>query len=399
MGKCLLLLGGAIQQVVALKTAKAMGYRTVLCDRAINNPAREFADVFYLESICDKKAILEIAKKEKVDGVISYATDPGVVTASYVATKLKLPTNPYESIEILSNKDLFRKFLKENGFNTPLAKGYSSIKEALKEIKNFKLPVLVKPVDSSGSRGVSLVRDSKELEEKIEYALLYSLKKRFIIEEYIDIIDNQISGDGFSLNGKLEVLCLGRHYFSKMAKNKFVPIATTFPYGLKKDLKEKIEVEVQRLLTKLKMQSCMYNVEIRIDQNDNIYLIEVAPRNGGNFIAQIIEHSMDIKIVEMAIKMALGEEIVLKENKGFKGYWAYFVLKSLKEGRFKKLVVSEEIKKNIVEEYIKAKEGDLVKEFLGGNDALGVLIMKFSSNEEMLAIIKNSNKLLQVEVY
>ena len=115
--KKLLLLGGSAQQVIAIETAKKLGCYTVLCDYLTDNPGQYHADRFYLVSTTDKEAVLDVAKKEKIDGILAYASDPAAPTSAYVAEKLGLPGNPYDSVEILCNKDRFRKFLAENGFS------------------------------------------------------------------------------------------------------------------------------------------------------------------------------------------------------------------------------------------------------------------------------------------
>ena len=135
MTKKLLLLGGSAQQVVAIKTAKRLGCETILCDFLPDNPGQYAADKFYLVSTTDKEAVLDVARKEQVDGVLAYASDPAAPTAAYVAEKLGLPGNPYKSVEILCNKDCFRRFLKEHNFCTPEASGYASVEKALKEIQ------------------------------------------------------------------------------------------------------------------------------------------------------------------------------------------------------------------------------------------------------------------------
>ena len=129
--KTILLLGGSAQQIVAIETAKRLGYFTVLCDYLSDNPGQYVADKFYLVSTTDKDAVLEVAKNENVDGVLAYASDPAAPTAAYVAEKLGLPGSPYKSVEILCNKDRFRKFLSDNNFCTPKAKGYTDLGNAI----------------------------------------------------------------------------------------------------------------------------------------------------------------------------------------------------------------------------------------------------------------------------
>ena len=174
--KKILLLGGSAQQVIAVETAKKLGYYTVLCDYLPDNPGQYVADKFYLESTTDKKTILKIAEKEKVSGILAYASDPAAPTAAYVAEKLGLPGNPYKSVEILCNKDKFRDFLAKNDFYTPKAKGYNSAETALADLDNgyFEYPVIVKPVDSSGSKGVSKINSFDEAQAKITCAMDFS---------------------------------------------------------------------------------------------------------------------------------------------------------------------------------------------------------------------------------
>ena len=138
--KKLLLLGGSSQQVVAIETAKGLGLETVLCDYLPDNPGQYHADRFYLVSTTDQEAVLEVARKERIDGVIAYASDPAAPTAAYVAEQLGLPTNPAKSVDMLCNKDRFRKFLSENGFTVPEAAGCTSLEEARAAQKKMSYP-------------------------------------------------------------------------------------------------------------------------------------------------------------------------------------------------------------------------------------------------------------------
>lgn len=397
--KKILLLGGSTQQIPAIKYAEKLGYYTVLCDYLSDNPGQDQADKFYRVSTTDKKAILEVAEKEKVDGVVAYASDPAAPTAAYVAEKRGLPTNPYKSVEILTNKDKFRGFLNENNFCTPKAKGYGSIKEAKKDILNFNLPVLIKPVDSSGSKGISKLKDIRNLEKQIEYALVYSRQKRFIIEEFVDKLGYQVAGDGFSVDGKLVFRCFANDHFENDGLNPFVPISASFPYIMPKRIHDKIHEEIQRLHYLLNMKTGAYNFDIRIDKNENVFLMEVGPRNGGNFIPQVTKYATGVDLIEYTIKAAMGEscrDIKMVEPSG---YWSYYAIHSSKAGVLKEIKIDETVKKNnIVESYFNYKIKDYIPAFTGANGSTGILIMKFNSMDEMLEMMDNSNKWINVIV-
>ena len=183
--KKVLMLGGSLYQVYAIKEAVRLGYYVITCDYLPDNPGHKFAHEYYNVSTTDKEAVLALAQRLQVDGVVAYASDPAAPTAAYVCEKMGLPTSPYKSVEILSKKDLFRQYLAEHGFNVPKAQGFRSYEEALAVIDTFRLPVMVKPVDSSGSKGINKMTDKAQLKEFVEDALSYSRDKRFLIEEFI----------------------------------------------------------------------------------------------------------------------------------------------------------------------------------------------------------------------
>lgn len=397
--KKLLLLGGSAQQVVAIETAKKLGYYTVLCDFLTDNPGQYSADKFYLVSTTDKEAVLDVAKKENIDGVLAYASDPAAPTAAYVAEKMGLSGNPYESVEILCNKDRFREFLKNNGFCTPAAKGYSDIDSAFADIKNgyFRMPVIVKPVDSSGSKGVSKINDPDEALEMLEYAMSFSRGKRIIVEEFVEKFGYQIAGDGLSIDGKLVFRYFANDHFNPKCVNPFVPISASFPYNMPDYIQDKVHDEIQRLLTLLNMKTCTYNFDMRIDSEYNVYLMEVAPRDGGNYIPQIIHYATGVDLVEYSVRSAMGENITVPQNIVPKGFWAYYAVHSLKDGILDKIEFADGIEeRHIVESHIIKKCGDSISAFTGANSTLGCLIMKFDSMDQMLDMMDHSEKWIKV---
>lgn len=398
--KKILLLGGSAQQVVAIETAKKLGYYTVLCDFLKDNPGQYVADHFYLVSTTDKDAVLEVAQKEHVNGVLAYASDPAAPTAAYVAEKMGLPGNPYESVEILCNKDKFRAFLKENNFCTPEAKGYTDIDEALKDLKNglFKYPIIVKPVDSSGSKGVSRIDSFNQAGSFLKYAMSYSRGHRIIVEEFVEKYGYQIAGDGLSVDGKLVFRYFANDHFDTRCKNPFVPVAASFPYNMPNDVQDKIHNTIQRLLTLLGMRTSTYNFDMRIDKDFNVYLMEVAPRDGGNYIPQAIRYATGVDLVECSIKAAMGEKIYIPAQIQSNGCWAYYAVHSLKDGILERVVIDPAIEKNhVVENHLIVKPGDKIHSFIGANSTLGILVMKFDTLKQMLDMIEHADIWIQIE--
>ena len=162
--KKLMLLGGIRYLLPVIEAAHEQGYYVITADYLPDNIAHKYSDEYVNVSIIDKEAVLKVAQEKQIDGIMSFGVDPGVVAASYVQNKMGLPSfGPFESVEILQNKDKFRAFLAKNGFNVPQAKGFNSIEAAMQEIYWYPWPVIVKPTDSAGSKGVTRVDKAEDL--------------------------------------------------------------------------------------------------------------------------------------------------------------------------------------------------------------------------------------------
>jgi len=397
--KKLLLLGGSRQQICAIECAREKGYYTVLCDYLPDNPGQKYADKFYCVSTTDIEEVLKVARKETVNGVLSYASDPAAPTAAYIAEQLGLPTSPYDSVKILANKELFREFLAKNNFCTPKAKGYQSVDEAKKDICNFKLPVVIKPVDSSGSKGVSKLTSIEDLDEKTKYALSFSREKRFIIEEYVEKSGYQVAGDGFSIDGKLVFYHFGNDHFDNKGVNPYVPISASFPLDMTSSIQSKIRGEIQRLLYLLNMKTGAYNFDIRVDNNENVYLMEIGPRNGGNYIPQVIKYATGVDLLDLTIRAAMGEYCEIVKTAKFNKYCSYYAIHSYKSGILKNIEINEQVRnKNVIELHMNYNIGDAIPAFTASNSVLGIIIMKFESMDEMLEMMDDSEKWIKVNI-
>lgn len=393
------MLGGSVYQTFAIKEAIKMGLHVITCDYLPNNPGHKYAHEYYNVSTTDKDAVLELAKELKVDGVVAYASDPAAPTAAYVCEKLGLPTSPYKSVEILSKKHLFRQFLTDNGFNVPKAKSYTSYEAAEKEIDNFKFPVMIKPVDSSGSKGINKLMDKSGLRHCVEDALSYSRDKIFIIEEFIVKKGFQISGDAFSVDGKLVFYSFGNEYYSNKAEKDFAPLGECWPSLMPKNVIDNLVSELQRLISLLKMKTTAYNVEGIWGEDGKIYILEMGARSGGSLIPQITTKTTGVDMVPYVIKGALGENCSDLKMMPEHGYWSNYMVNSKKTGTYAGICYDSVFEKNNLVDFVTdIKIGDNVHVFRDAEDAIGTLIVKYSSQEQMFDMIGNLDKFVHVIV-
>lgn len=396
--KKILLLGGLRYLIPVIKAAKEMGYYVITCDYVPDNIAHNYSDEYHNVSITDREAVLNLAKSLQVDGVMSFAVDPGVLTAAYVSEEMGLPSaGPLKSIEILQNKDLFRNFLEENGFNVPKSKSYTSVGRALSEFDINDLPVIVKPVDSAGSKGVSKVTDIFQLEAAILYAIRFSDSKKFIIEEFLECKGCSSDSDCFSVEGKLKVVTFSAQRFDKNSPNPFTPSAYSWPATISIANQEYLTSELQRLLTLLSMKSSIYNIEVRERLDGKAFIMEVSPRGGGNRLSEMIRYSTGVDLISNAVKASLGEHIAVS-SKPQNGYWAEVILYSNIKGSFKELRISEDVNSNIKEIDLWVKVGDEINAFNAANDAVGTLVLKFETSKEMEEVISDYSTYFEVIV-
>ena len=393
--KKILLLGGSYLQLPAIRMAKELGLYTILCDYLPDNPGKEFSDEYINASTTDRERILEIAKEKEIDYVQAYAADSAAPTAAYVSEKMGLPGNPFHAIKTLTEKHLFRKLLRDTGLNYP--KGKSMTGEEIDEVHEMELeyPLVVKPVDSSGSKGVSLIQSFSEFKTAAEYAISASRSRRIIVEEYVKAKGAQLHGDGFVVNGELTFIYLGDQHFNTEI-NPFVPYTTTWPSVRPKETLERIHNDINKVLQKSGFKHGAINIEIRVTGEGEIYVMEIAPRSGGNFVPVLLKHATGYDMVEAGLKAAMGEKT--ENSEIFRKNASYFVLHSPKNGVLKKILTDPKISSCIVEQHQYVEAGETVHSFQNAGAAIGILLLLFPSRREMENIMRNINEYVKVEV-
>ena len=395
-----MLLGGLRYLKPVIDAAHKQGYYVITADYLPNNIAHKWSDEYCNVSIIDKEAVLREAQRLQIDGIMSFACDPGVVAASYVQNKMGLPSfGPFESVEILQNKDKFRAFLAKNGFNVPQAKGFDSVEAAMEEIYWYPWPVIVKPTDAAGSKGVTRVDKAEDLKPALEYAMEHSISGHIIVEEFIDKQGCSSDTDSFSEDGKLKFVSFCAQRFDAEATNPYTPAAYSWPSTFTKEQEEYLTSEIQRLITLLNLKTCVYNIEVRVAPNGKPYIMELTPRGGGNRLCEMLRYATGVDMITAITRAMVGDPILEPiEQKPYNGHWAEIILHADKNGVFDHLEISKELPAEIVEEDLWVEKGDKVESFEGANNAIGTLVLKFRTAEELEKAITNQKDWLKIKV-
>lgn len=398
--KTLLLLGGSEAQLIAIETANDLGYRTVLCDYLPDNPGRKLVDSFHLVSTTDIPSVLIVAKEESVDGIVAYGSDPAAPTAAFVSDQLGLRGVPYETAKNFCNKHLFRDFLQGNGFDVPWAISFSlsdSADSIASQIPSY--PAILKPTDSSGSKGVTVVRSENELKSAIDRAVENSRNGVLILEEFIErdhphVIEAEI----FVVDGRVQSWGLMNSVRDEKT-NPLLPAGYSIPLSVGEERVDLVRSKIQELVSAAGIEQGALNIEMIIDKDDRLFFLDAGPRNGGNMLPEFIGMASGKDLVRATLCAAMEKNAdldVAYDGKG--GYWGLIVLHSFSNGRFKGVEYSPAAQKALQREYLNISEGDLVHRFDVCGDLVGLSFFSFEDEDTMKQVMENINENIKVLV-
>ena len=300
--KRIAVIGASYLQEPIITKAKEMGIETHVFAWASDDVGEKAADFFYPISIVEKEEIFETCKKIGIDGICSISSDLAVVTVNYVADKLGLVCNSPASTLMTTNKHEMRMAFEKNGDPSP----FSMIVSSKKEINNsLSFPVIVKPLDRSGSRGICKVDDADGLDKAISNAIEQGFIKKALVEEYVE--GNEYSVECISYNGEHHLLAVTYKYTTGAPG--FIETGHLQPSGIDSGKLKEIEKVVFHALDSLEIKYGASHSEIKINENGKIRIIEIGARMGGDFIGSaLVELTTGIDFLKAVIQISLGED-------------------------------------------------------------------------------------------
>lgn len=311
----LAIIGASYLQEPLIRKAKEMGIITHVFAWAADDVGEKIADFFYPISIVEKENILQKCQEIGIDGICSIASDLAVVTVNYVAEKMGLIGNSMESTLLSTNKHNMRKAFEENGDPSPRSIMVRSADEVLEDLQ---YPVIVKPLDRSGSRGIFKLFDSARLNEAITEAENQGFIKNALVEEFVE--GTEYSVECISYKGEHHFLAMTLKYTT--GSPHFIETGHIEPAPVEKKVIEDVKKIIYHALNSLKIQYGASHSEIKIDKYGNIKIIEIGARMGGDFIGSaLVQHSTGIDFVKAVIEIALGEKpsLIPHKNNGVVG--------------------------------------------------------------------------------
>ncbi len=301
--KKIAIIGASHFQQPLIEAAKKRGIETHVFAWKCGDIGEKTSDFFYPISITEKEQIAQKCAEIGVDGVCTIASDLGNITVSYVADKLGLVSNSVNTVDRTTNKAKMRKSFAKNGDPSPKSVAYHSGSEI--DISGLRFPLIVKPADRSGSRGVTKVKNESELLEAIKLALDESFGNTVMIEEFAE--GDEYSVEFISWEGKHYPLAITKKYTTGAPD--FIETAHTIPGDLDQSLEKKVLDVVKQALDHLGVEYGASHSELKIDRaNDNrINIIEIGSRMGGDCIgSHLVKLATDYDFVDAVIDISLG---------------------------------------------------------------------------------------------
>lgn len=304
--KKLLVIGAGFLQDFVIQKAKKMGYETLTVDADPNAVGFKSADRYAVINIVDEKACLEYARKENIDGVLTAATDYGVLTAAYVAREMNLPGLNYEAAQLIKNKYRVRKCLFDSHIDDT-EQAYEIDKDTdLKDLcGKLSFPVMVKPCDGSGSRGASRVDSPEDFPKACSAAMDSSITHRAEIETFIT--GTEYGAESLVAGGEVHVLGIMRKWMTKPPY--YAELGHAIPTDLPHEVEERARQCVENAIKALGINFGSVNMDMLITKEGKIHIIDIGARMGGNMIGPcVIPYGTGIDYMANMIRNAVGDE-------------------------------------------------------------------------------------------
>lgn len=379
--KRIMILGANAGQAIAINEAHRLGYHVISADIHLDAPGHAVSDEQAYIDITDQDCVLAEARRRHIDGITPYWSDVLAPVAAYVAEQLSLPGNPTSTVETMTQKQLFRQLLAKGGFPTPKAKGCRTVEEAVSFFCTVNAPAMLKPIDSSGSRGVFRVCSAADIRMHFDEALAHSTLGSVILEEFIETDLPQQDGDIFVIDGKVVLwgIC-EQHKDVRLAP--YTPAALLLPSGIDHDTDAKAKRLIQDVITALDFRTGPCNVEYIVSRDGRIFILDIGPRNGGNMIPQVIRHATGYDITAMTLQAAVGDDIIIEE-KAHKPYAMSMVAHTDHDGIFNGISLDQRLQRHLCDSLFLKNEGDSVNRFLNGKDTIACLTFSFDTKEQL----------------
>ncbi len=372
--KKILIQGAGRGHLGLISTCKKLGVRTIVTGLRGNYPCIPLADKFVECDIRDKEAILEIARRENVDGIIICCSDTGLETVGYVNDRMGFKGISELAAQLCSDKLRMKEKLVSGGVRTARFLSVMTAEDIDRASSTLAFPMILKATDLQGSRGIFIVNSADELHDAYERVCKLSRNPYCVLEEFI--AGNEFGVQAFVADG--EILFVLPHGDETVRCGTNVPVGHFMPLSMNYELKSDTIKQVTQAIRALQLDNCAVNVDL-IERDNEAFIIELTGRVGANCLPELTGNYLGLDYYEMILSAALGESPALVFNSRSGGQPTKArMIKSKRTGRIKSMKIPNYVDGRLS---LFVKAGDEIREFTNSNDAIGQIIIKGESLE------------------
>lgn len=391
MKKKILIVGGSHSEIDLIRAAKDLGLYVITTGNQKKGMGHKYADEYHFADYSNLKDMLNLAKRLKIDLVCSGCNDFALISAVYIAEELNLPG--FDSLQTtltLHHKDRFRKFALENKLSSPYAKSYSISEKKLIHLDEFSFPVIVKPIDLTGGKGVKIVHDKMQLKKSIEEAFEISRAKKIVVENYFE--GKQCSLSMFIKNQKV-IFSFSDNEYSYL--NPYLVNSSGGPAEVSNEVIESVIRETERVSKLLNLNDGLLHVQF-LEKDKKYIIIELTRRCPGDLYAYPVNYATGFDYSKAIVKSSIGINLDKIVNRKQQGFYGRHCIMASQNGILKDVIINDEIRENIIKDLFWWKKGDKVKNYLV--QKFGICFLKYKSMGEMKKKTSKINELINVEI-
>lgn len=395
----IVILGGGENQLPLINCAKSMNYYVILCDFRDKVPGALIADIHYKINTLNFDEVLSVCLKESPDGIISNS-EPAMPIVAKICSHLGLEGNTFESVNKVISKSNFRQLQQDCNLYSPKSFNISCFDDINDLLRNIKFPIIIKPCECSGSRGTTKISkcDINTIKEAFEECLKYSRNSTVVIEEYVDMPSlTTIEGDIFVYNN--DIFYDGLFYTTRNEMAPMVPMTYSSPLLEDENKINKIKYSIEQLVRKSGLKFGEFNIEGYFNQDDEFFVIEINPRQGGNEIPHFIYNSVGIDFTKLLVTLCVGDRtyfnLIQNKKQGTK-YTIKHALYSYSDGIYDGIWFDESIKSKIVRVHEHVVLGNPIRKCIDSTDIIAIIDIECASIEDYKIMYHNISNLIKV---
>ena len=375
--KKLLIAGGGYADIPLIQAAKALGFYVITSGNRADDLGHRYSDECRLEDFSDPQAMLKLAQLLRIDAICACCNDFSALSSAYVAEQMSLPGHdPVQIARIVHHKDQYRAFAQQHDIPSPKASGFDSVQSAVAALDDFCFPVIVKPVDLTGGKGITKVSVPAEARQALETAFAISRAKRVVVEEFLEGSRHGLSS--FVRDGKLVFYFHDDEYYFK---NPYLVSAASAPGSVPPAVVHQLCKTIERFVALLNLITGIVHVQYILDKDSVPVMIEICRRAPGDLYLRLVQHATGIDYAAYIVRAAAGLDCGELKQTDCKGFFTRHCIMAPTNGRVQDIIYYPSIQEFIIERFEWWRPGDIIQNYLV--DKLGILFLQFPTFEDM----------------